>query len=448
MGKRLLQLDKIPDHIIPSLVHSLGAKFEQLSVDLPPHGPRRLADTLKASVRWALRLHDAGRAHSQELTQLNEVYSRLIANLHDTCEELIHPPGSTDFPHELMPAAKEWMCTFAGVDRLQTSIAFLPQWTYNYAILERGSPLNELYETISVYQPISSEIQADFAKESAELKLPQLFYVFRFPEAESRNVLYYPMFLHEFGHAIDWNKEISDKVFESIELKFEGNDEEVSERLEIVEHWVREFVADAIATHLGGPCLVFALWHVSLVVNVLDQDSDTHPSTRTRLALITSQLIRQGFGRKGGLGSILGFIQSQCQGALQGACLPEYKTIRTAVLAPHVRRKILEEVTKAFSSDCFRPHLYRTSIEDATKALHRGRPPIPKESSVVALAIVLNAAWEIALLRSDRPFQDYRAPSARHLASAFRAVSELTLKGIESWYVRYASERPVEQIGD
>jgi len=448
--------NRLNEYTVQQLAESLRATFQQLKADLPAFGPRRLADTLEAAVHWTLQYYETARrsAHAPGVVRalLDRVFARVLASLHDACTELVHPPGVADFPYELIPCAKDWLHRFAALDPKGTSVAFLPHWPYYPAILRRESPLEELIRTIEAdyHLTLDSTPAKRLARERKEL--PTLFHLISFPQAEGRNVLFHPLFLHEFGHAIDWERGISASVLKVVDSGIS------SDEAETVENWIGELVADALAIRLSGPCVVFALWQSSLIANVMDQDSRTHPSTRLRLAVGIAQLSGLGYvsldeesiGAEADgatcpldIEAVLHLLWPGCRRELT-ASSEEYhggfRRERAAVLAKAVLASLQQQVDSA-CPEPFDADMYKQTVKPLVDHLRNGRPPIPPAEASSPLPAVFNAVWEIAECHKAEIFQGFRFTKLSDLAASLRSLSELALKGIEAWHVRHSWSR-------
>ena len=450
-------LELVPDYTVRSLAESLRAVFEQLKLDLPAHGPQRLADTLEATVRWALSYYESAleRAGDSEYVRglVNRLFSGVLRDLHDACTELVHPPGVGDFPYEVLPCAKDWLCKYGKFDRETTSVAFLPQWPYYPKILQRESPLKKI-EMIERDFQLPSQPAFHEELERNPKRFPDLFHLISFPQAEGRNILFHPMFLHEFAHAIDWNCRLAEKVLDEVDVPVAISHSD--KHRDSVEDWVREFLADLLATRLGGPSVALSLWQTSLVANVMDLNSETHPSSRLRLYVMIEHLERLGYVDPGNetaetaLGDVL---LSWCREIRVGSetddADDEFRAVRDAIWPQVIRRRLHEVAEEHIKTDVFDAEFYGEVVPPLVDDLRRGRPPIPPEGDGSPLPSVFNAAWETALLHSDSPFFDHGSSDVSQSGQALRSISQLALKGIEAAYVvKHWPKDPVADSAD
>jgi dCTP deaminase len=231
-----------------------------------------------------------------------------------------------------------------------------------------------------------------------------------------------------------------------------------SDEAETVENWIGELVADALAIRLSGPCVVFALWQSSLIANVMDQDSRTHPSTRLRLAVGIAQLSGLGYvsldeesiGAEADgatcpldIEAVLHLLWPGCRRELT-ASSEEYhggfRRERAAVLAKAVLASLQQQVDSA-CPEPFDADMYKQTVKPLVDHLRNGRPPIPPAEASSPLPAVFNAVWEIAECHKAEIFQGFRFTKLSDLAASLRSLSELALKGIEAWHVRHSWSR-------
>ena len=141
--------------------------------------------------------------------------------------------------------------------------------------------------------------------------------IYFFPAAEQREILYQPLFFHEFGHLLYrcHKQELDDLVQElqkDIEAvltpySYRGDRHSSRQRLQrdaIVRtwyQWTQELFCDAVGLTIGGPSF---LWALSTYLGTLDRGDfyrppqdlqwSTHPVTWLRIKLLLSQAQAKG----------------------------------------------------------------------------------------------------------------------------------------------------------
>ena len=428
-------VDHLPQHSIRTVAESLRSIFEQLSADLPTHASQRLARSFVSFSKWILSYYEFAVQASatdpnppQSLRRIDAVFSGVLRQVQMDCSRLIHPPGVEDFPQELALWAKHWLCIYGGYDANETSVALIPHWPFCPEIHSFSNPLKKIETEIEA--PLQLMRLDGFTNELSTH--PDQFLLFTFPRAEGRNILFHPMLLHEFGHGIDFKQNLVQRVWSEVVVPANTD---VSQK-KVIGNWLREFVADLLATRLGGPCFALALHEVSVIAKVLDYNSDMHPASRTRLALVMEHLDRLKYPKDGAAHAVLGLLNSWRTGLIS-------KLPAGAGTGHDLQRSVL-------LSDEFRPHLHQVVddyctgighkgfdferftalVPDLVSKLQAGMPPIPVNQGS-PLPGVFNAAWEL-VLTGGKLFEEYKEIEPDQLPKAIRALSGLAFKGIEA----------------
>jgi dCTP deaminase len=169
----------------------------------------------------------------------------------------------------------------------------------------------------------------------------------------------------------------------------------------------------------------------------MDRDSETHPCSRARLAVILEQLDALGYLRTNNVteaSPTLWRWREELQGALAVHWPSSVGYARAALLNDGVRRKF-HEVVERYCEDnghtAFDASSYTGAVPELVDALQKGLPPIPQTQKASPLAAVLNAAWQ-ALMHPRRVFNDFKPLRPPHFGRAVEAVSGLCFKGIEA----------------
>ncbi len=422
------------------LAESLQASFQRLAADAPVKGFKQLAASYEAFSRWLLRCYDAAVARDRQernpedkIAWTDRWFAQLIVKVQDQCSGLVQLPGIEDFPDEIAAWSKHWICEFGGYDRDDTGVALVPDWPYLSQVIRFPNPLTALRE----------KIQNDFTLtlpttlETEEKKYPSFFVLFTLPRIEGRDVLYHPILLHEFAHAIDYKNSLMQEVWKALGLP--GPDEYNKDDQRMVK-WIREFLADLLATHLAGPCFVLALHQLSTFF-ALDRDSDTHPSNRTRLSIAVDYLEKE-------LKYLSGTPQSSVEREINGWALARpaklvsgvatrYKKTHDVLLSDNARRitrRVVTQYCNKSNLTAFDHSVFTRTVYQLVEMIRDGLPPVLTASGAdlrSPMPAMFNAAWEL-WLNGDSIFSEFKKTSPEKRGVALPALSGLVLKGIEA----------------
>ncbi|KAF0144541.1 MAG: hypothetical protein FD156_1716 [Nitrospirae bacterium] len=114
------------------------------------------------------------------------------------------------------------------------------------------------------------------------------------PKIEKNNPLMWPMLIHEIGHTISDEYNITDKSYKSLS---ESSQKSLSvKQKEVLYNWAREISADLIALKFLGPAYLYALISFASVFinNNLNEPSEIHPSPTFRVFFLLEKLKDMG----------------------------------------------------------------------------------------------------------------------------------------------------------
>jgi len=192
---------------------------------------------------------------------------------------------------------------------MQLLYKLLKKTTKSKAFLVKGST-----EFIYAYRPIGHHLN-ELGSHLAESipKLEDSFAVLKFPLAYSGNVMANCNLVHELGHLIVDNRELTkelDKILSSekriqiaeiierhsrpeagVQLSFQSaRDRDEINR--VIENWIHETLADFIAIQLIGPSALFAFLNHIEPMDSHKRDDEEHPCNSTRIKMFIEILHR------------------------------------------------------------------------------------------------------------------------------------------------------------
>jgi hypothetical protein len=203
-------------------------------------------------------------------------------------------------PGQLIPTLRRY--TQSVLPNSEIVISSKPE--LNYSIRDIAGPLKKLFEGTPV--------------ETSCALLPDQLFIVSIPAVESGQVLIHAVLAHELGHALYDKQELARTILPKIKLnedlvrklaklmyerqRTQGSPtpelrlrkqitEEITQR---VNGWVKELCLDAIGMRLFGPALFFAAVHLFVSFAHIDASSDTHPSPRLRIKLM-SRMLKQNY---------------------------------------------------------------------------------------------------------------------------------------------------------
>jgi dCTP deaminase len=424
------------------IAENLHLSFQRIAAGLPTGAFKRLVQCYEAFAERTISCYDAAlqSADSEpdpldDLAFIDAIFSGALVCVQKDCAELVHPPQIQGFPEELTVSANNWICGFGGYDPKRTSVVLLPKWEYHWEIHAFPNPVKTVQTELEAPIGLPPVAENDQTEDR-----PDVFLVFKFPQIAARNVLHLPVLLHEFGHAIEREHKLINDVYREV---YGGvANIERSDANSLVA-WIREFIADLLAIHLGGPCFLLPFQEFSVVANVLDGDSATHPSSRLRLMVMLNYLRTFGY-----LGE--GLPRSNIETTIESwGEISTLETERNKQTNRSLNRQLLlqdnvlenlHKVVRGFCDDrsfpAFNRESFNESVPDLVQRLRAGLPPVPRvngddTAQWSPLPAVFNAVWEL-WLGNESLFNDFDAIPDNSRGAALRSISNLALKGIQA----------------
>jgi deoxycytidine triphosphate deaminase len=432
--------------LLPGEVLQLGLEIEeackQIEATIPPYGPRQLAACVRRLTHWLVKYFNLsvgeGAQDKGADSALSELFARCFRDIHQNWLGLLCAPEMHSFPTELILPFREMLCKLGQFDKKKISFAVINQAEFNFGIQLvtdlLGRELLKLEKSLALERPKEASEDID--------NFPKNIIIFTQPGAVSRDVLLGSVLLHELAHAIDAKRRIYEQIVKKDRIKFPVGTP--AETFQTTASWLKECVADLITTCIFGPCVLFAIRRLSLLVETLDEYSVDHPASRIRLALMLEQLERMGY-LKAGSCAVSGHLKlwnDECVSYFDRSIENHpYDQARKGLFSAEVRQLLHEIVESNFQDIAFNSGKYQSLVGEATRSLRSGLPPIVKGEPEEIVATVFNAAWETIILNPSKPFSDVE-PEESHRARVKEAFSGLSLKGIEASFARQRWERP------
>lgn len=174
--------------------------------------------------------------------------------------------------------------------QLGTSLIIYPTWQYNFSFERVSDRLASIANRINLdkHANIFDDIYFHYV-------------ILTYPYIEDETILGQVLLAHEVGHFIDyaqkWSQDIEEKgILTGIDFSFSadipGNERENANRLlnQVIQNWIREIVADVLATSILGPAYVLALGDFLFADPYLRSGSRemaiSHPPAELRLQLM------------------------------------------------------------------------------------------------------------------------------------------------------------------
>jgi len=304
------------------------------------------------------------------------------------------------------------------------------------------------------------------------LNLPEQFVILIYPCIEGRNLLLHAVFFHEIGHLIDFKYEITENLFNTLELDKTAVNEAlekyksipvgqykltdlvseseiksnlISECTKILKEWLSEIVADFIAIRLIGPAFLFSLIQISIMSDVVQRDTETHPSSAYRLNCLIDELNRLGYFKietfRPYLKRVKTFIESEkCQMKKRIEKTVEhvkYKVvIKTISKAMKIIQTQVDEVLRKLSIFARNDEKILNYLVD--KRILRAIPPAEfkklsqSNKKIASIQEIINSGWITFLKRKKELFQLTHAQSIEDQAISFLVLNELLMKAVEA----------------
>jgi polyhydroxyalkanoate synthesis regulator phasin len=344
-------------------------------------------------------------------------------------------------------------------------LALIPTWQYGYCV----HIYKDLYKTLANVFGISH-------RESN--KYPSWFVFLKYPNIEANNILLNCVFSHEIAHFNDYLNNISQRLLKDIKInqeefekyledlfkqKISGSEEapaeekgqtqltfgdiwnketvrqEIFARIsKIIENWLKEIVADLLALRTFGPAFLFSLIESSVILQVLDSYSDSHPASSWRIKYCIEELYSIGFKENAANESIKKYIEDWEKYTVDAGKGPIYPHHRISFISIKAAFPVIQEYLQLVS----KPFTFNTvqykEISRIIKMeyLLKGIPPVAgweKDCHMYFNNIyTLNAAWEVFLTEKDKFYENFEIDGIDGKLKANEMLNKLALKAVES----------------
>lgn len=437
------------------LVDELTANFSS------PYGPVKLGEVLRIISESLFKkfekdideLHYYDKydksEYSKRVYDLSRIYLLKLRKIHEEyIKHISHEPNNIPYPFELIETLKKYVKDILS----NVEVVIEPSWTYNYAI-----------EAFSV-----KNLTEDLDILITPLNLPEQFVILIYPCIEGRNLLLHAVFFHEIGHLIDFKYEITENLFNTLELdktavnealeKYKSipvgqykltdlvSESEIESNLiskctKILKEWLSEIVADFIAIRLIGPAFLFSLIQISIMSDVIQRDTETHPSSAYRLNYLIDELDRLGYFKietfRPYLKRVKTFIESekrQMKKRIEKNV--EYKVvIKTINKAMKIIQTQVDKALKNLSISTKNDEKILNYLVD--ECILQAIPPAEfkqlsqSNKKIALIQEIINSGWITFLKRKKELFQLTHAQSIEDQAISFLVLNELLMKAVE-----------------
>ncbi len=378
---------------------------------------------------------------SDQVLELCARRQQLLDKLHKLVFDVMQPAEYTLYQIGVIATTEDLI-----TDIVPTPALILnPYSGSTYEILAYHRLFNGYRDTLSPYvKDISEE----------ERKLPEWVIILSYPAVQSTNILLHTIMMgHEVIHLTDHVDNISSgliatgqvKIIKTVVRREAASLEEAQRLFEktepVLRRWLAELVADLFAVRVYGPAYLFSFARLSLALQVMDQYSESHPSSRMRLGLMLDELRSLGYFQeytetrkiREELHHWLNFAASPGP-RLEGSHYVAFESIMRA------KTRLTRRVRTATQGREFNVNQFIAEVPPLLDFLQHGIPPsevvdiVSRRSDPASLAGILNAGT-LCYLEGMAELKDLLATGEKKPAiAAMTKLSELLARAIESSY--------------
>jgi len=176
----------------------------------------------------------------------------------------------------------------------------------------------------------------------------------------------------------------------------------------ILEKWLREIVADLLATRIFGPAFFLSLAHLSLSLGTMDQHSVSHPSSRLRLRMMLDVLRDLGYMKKGKTDQVayseLRKWDSYLKEDVSPISIPPFSIAELKVLEE--KTTVMAKAEQVTVGETYNTDVFQSEVPKLVELLCNGVSPaeIKENRSIkpARLASILNAGYIVFLAHLSR----------------------------------------------
>ena len=329
----------------------------------------------------------------------------------------------------------------------QSEIIFVAEPEFNFSFLEIAKPFRDMFSEFSEFGELCEN-------------MPKFLLWISLPSAESNNGLLLTTIAHEIGHGIYREREIKDAliplitidkdkitklskelyaILQSEEELLTSVPSELSLREalskdinSILDDWMEELASDAIGLYLFGPAYLFAFIHLSLPIQMIDQYSHVHPSSRMRLKALTICMQVAGYDKT--MSEKILAIYSKWAEYSNKEIISDNPLYNTAIdiILPNLNRFC--DVIKGTINDLLYPTDKYSGIHELVERLiclipaNEAYNPTKKDYEAVDIISALNAGWEVLLTRLSELCKNLQTEK---LSIGKEKLNELILSSID-----------------
>lgn len=370
---------------------------------------------------------------NDEIIKCCKRYHEMFLEIHKDFSKF---EGTTQFyfyPYDLILTLKRFINKYLETKNYELILRSIH--TNNYSVIVRNNPLKQLKEILEPY--LSSNLNLEVKDNK-----PKYFIFLSFPEVFGTDLLLHTLTLsHELMHIYDFIKKISDDLTTIIK-KIEADQVKplVDEFMEanvpidlkgqvkfteppkfgdfydpiqmqadvivrcskILGEWLKEIVADLLATRFFGISYLFSLYKLSNSLNVMDRHSDDHPSSRFRLKLVLEELKNLGYFEKinifGTFGERLKEIEDNILEDKKPICNKYQALVEKHINDTENKKIILETIRKYTKNNYYNEQRFSKEIPPLLDLLKSDIPPAEyltgkNRFNKAKIPSILNAGW-------------------------------------------------------
>lgn len=340
-------------------------------------------------------------------------------------------------------------------------IALVPTWEYSYCVY--------------TYKDLYKNLASTFGLNGTEnKKYPKWFLFLKYPNIEATNILLNCIFSHEIAHFKDYIDNISGHLIEYVKV----DEKKFNEHLElllkqkisktannknkrqltiedfagreslrqdlyaaistVIGNWLKEIVADLLALRTFGPAFLYSLIDSSVLLQIMDNYTDSHPASSWRIGYCLTELKNIGFMKDLKNDAIKQYLENWVSYLKETHKEPNYPIYNVSFISlNNALNKIVKFIRIVSNPFTFNTIKYNEISEEIKSAYFlRCIPPIAlweeDHHKYFNNIFTLNAAWEVFLTDKSRFYKNFDVKDINDKVKANEVLNRLTLKAIES----------------
>lgn len=308
--------------MVQASIHHLDQAVDKLEKDAPHYGPGFLFRETRGALEVLRASYDAVITNylentPEEFIAKSQVHLSLVRWLHSDMLPYLEEVDTDIVPVEMQLSMTALAHTLLE-DSFTCALAFYPTQVVDYEVHGWKNLAQAFYEKLEHTLPGSFPVEMLDAKDR-----PDWSVILQYPRMEVGNGLLHVNLVHEIAHLVEKSKKLADGLMGAIKtdpsrtrtvveetlksgdivdvlVKAGSNREDLEQKAlgsyaKLLENWLREVCCDLIAVCLSGPAYFFGFVEESLLANVMEKGTLTHPPSAARLGWVLGELERGGF---------------------------------------------------------------------------------------------------------------------------------------------------------